>query len=247
MRPVRALDGGFNVMGTRVPRVVGLLVGLTLFASIMGAVGARNGVRVILQQGVLAPDLVWSGQLWRLVTWPFFELDGLSLIFGCLALFWFGRDLAHAWGPGRFLGLYLGFAAASGTATCLIGRLLWPELLSAAFLGPWAMVDALIIAWAILYPHRDVLVYFVLPLRGPNLIYATIGGTLLFALLNGIGNFVPHFMAEALMLAYMREGSLSRLWLRLRMGALQAKAGRRPAHLRPVEKDDWGKPPRWLH
>ena len=247
MRPVRALDGGFNVMGTRVPRVVGLLIGLTLLGSVLGAVGARNGVRSILQEGVLAPDLVWSGQVWRLVTWPFFELDGLSLIFGCLALFWFGRDLAYAWGAGRFLAVYLAFAAAAAGATCLIGRLIWPELLTAAFLGPWAMVDALIIAWAVLFPHRDVLVYFVLPLRGPKLVYATIGGTVLFALLHGVGSFVPHFVAEGLMLAYMREPSLHRLWLKFRLGALQRKAARRPSHLRPVEKDDWGKPPRWLH
>lgn len=251
MRAARALGGSFNVFGSRVPRVVGLLIGLTLGASILASVAFRNGMPGVLVGGLLLPRLVWAGEIWRLVTWVFLfmptqPLDGLNFIFALLMLWWFGGELAYSWGPLRFLAVYLGFAAAAGGATCLLA-LLWPGLTDVPNFGPWALVDALIIAWAALYPHRDVAVFFMLPLHGRNLIYATVGGTLLFALLYGVAGFIPHFMAEGLMLAYIREPSLYRLWLRLRLGALQRSARRHGAHLRPVDRDEWGKPPRWLH
>ena len=241
MPPVRVLDGSFTILGGRVPRVVGLLVGLTLVATILGAVGARNGLPTVLQQGVLSPDLVWTGQVWRIVTWVFFELDALSLVFGCLGLWWFGRDLYYAWGPTRLLGTYLGIAAATATLTCLVARLVWPALLRADYVGMWPVVSALIIAWATLHPHRDVFVYFVLPLRGRNLILATLGGTLLFALLDGVARFVPHFIAQGLVLAYLNPPvALQRLWQRARLRQSQ----RRAPKLRVIERDE---PPRWLH
>ena len=55
----------------------------------------------------------------------------------------------------------------------------------------WPLADALIIAWATLFPTRQMLVYFVIPLGGRNLIYATLGGTLIFALLAGFVGSCP--------------------------------------------------------
>lgn len=241
MRPARILDGSFTVMGGRVPRVVGLLIGITVVVSIVGAVGARNGFPLFLQTGILVPALVLEGQVWRLFTWVFFEPDPLSLIFGGLGLWWFGRDLYYAWGPARLLGTYLGVAAAAAIGTCVVGLVAWRALTGATYWGMWPVVSALIIAWATINPHRDVFVYFVLPLRGRNLILATLGGTLLFALLDGAARFVPHFLAEGLMLAWLNPPlALTRLWQRARLRHAQ----RRAPKLRAVERDE---PPRWLH
>ena len=74
--------------------------------------------------------------------------------------------------------------AATGVTTSLLA-LVGRSFLQPYYLGVWPIVEAIIIAWAIQFPSRDLLIYFVLPLRGRNLIYATLGGTLLFALLNG--------------------------------------------------------------
>lgn len=172
------LAGSFVVLGSRVPKVVGLLIGLTLGASIIGAVGFRNGLATVVESAALAPASVFHGEVWRLFTWVFFEGEPLYLILACLALYWFGRDLTQAWGPLRFLTTYLLLAGMTGLVVCLIARV-WPSVMASEYIGPLAMVDGLIIAWALLHPHRDVFVYFVLPLRGRNLIYATIGGTVL--------------------------------------------------------------------
>ncbi len=243
MRPAQALNGSFTVLGGRVPVVVALLIGLTLAGSILGAVGVRNGLPFLLQAGFLSPATVGAGQGWRLLTWVFFEPDALSLIFAILGLWWFGRDLARAWGPTRFLAVYLGMAVATGAATCLVAWLL--RMGDLIVLGPWPLVTTLIIAWAVLYPHQDVLVFFVLPLRGRNLIYATVGGTVLFALLGGVAHYLPHFVAQGLMMLYLRR-PLRRLWLKFRL-ALQQRGGRRSSYLRPVDRSRRSEPPRWLH
>jgi membrane associated rhomboid family serine protease len=245
MRLARALGGNFYVLGGRVPVVVALLGGLTLGGSILGAVSLRNGLP-LLGMTALSPERVGAGEVWRLLTWVFFERDPLNLIFACLGLWWFGRDLAGAWGPVRFLAVYLGLAVATGGATCLLAELLSPGLAGLVAVGPWAPVTALIVAWALLYPHQDVLVWFVLPLHGRNLIYATIGGTVLFALLGGVEHYVPHFIAQGLMMVYVRQ-SLRRLWLRFRLALQQRSARRRSPYIRPVDRSDKSEPPRWLH
>jgi membrane associated rhomboid family serine protease len=232
-------------MGGRVPVVVALLIGLTLAGSILGAVGLRNGLPFLLRAGMLSPEGVGAGEIWRLVTWVFFETDPLNLVFACLGLWWFGRDLSQTWGPVRFLAVYLGLAVGTGGATCLLAWLLWPGLARPTY-GPWALVTALIIAWAVLYPHRDIYMYFVLPLHGRNLLYCIVGGTVLFALLGGFDHYMPHFIAQGLMMLYVRQ-SLRRLWLKLRLAFQQRSLRRRSPYLRPVGREDRSEPPRWLH
>jgi membrane associated rhomboid family serine protease len=240
------LNRQIHVMGTRVPLVVALLIGLTLAGTILGAVGRRNGFPVVLQWAALMPDLVWAGELWRLLSWPFFEPDGLALIFACLALWWFGRDLAYSFGPAGFLARYLLLATLTGAATCLMVRA-FPALSAGAYMGPWPLVDAMVVAWAIFYPHRQILFFFVLPLGGRNLVYVTLGVTLLFALLNGFAPFVPHFLALAATLAYMRDPSLMYLWLRFKLAWLQRGGRRRGSRLRAVEGGDPERRSPWLH
>jgi membrane associated rhomboid family serine protease len=240
----RPLSRSFTVLGHRMPFVVAAISGLTLIMTLL----ARNS-QVVFESTVLLPERVWTGELWRLVTWVFVVPDPLGLLFGVLAMvLWFGPDLVGAWGPRRFLSVYLGLAAATAVVTCLIARLLSPRLLGAVYAGWWPMIDALIIAWALIFPFRDLYLFFVLPLRGQNLVYGTIGITLLFAMLpfNLVG-FLPHFVAEGLMLASVRWSPRD-LWLRLRYRFLTRKLWSPPSHLRPVQRhrrED--EPPRWLH
>jgi membrane associated rhomboid family serine protease len=240
----------WQVGNVRLPAVVGALIATTLFCSIVGVIGARNGLPLI-RLGILQPELVFRGEVWRLVTWVFFELQPISLIFACLMLYWFGRDLAQRWGAMRFLAVWFGFAAGVALATCLIGKFLWSEVYASSYAGSWPMQEALIIAWALLFPDRQIMLYFVLPVGGRALIWITLGGTLLFALYYGFASFLPHFLAELTMLSYV--GQLRRWFLKWRLGRLQAQAKRYVANVERADRDEdergppSGKPPRWLN
>jgi membrane associated rhomboid family serine protease len=244
MRPVRSLNDSFFFMGRWIPVLIGVLVGITLVLTIVAAVGTRNGFP-LADQLALVPSLVWAGQLWRLVTWVFLELNFLALVFGCLALWWCGADLLSIWGPRRFIAVYLGIAAAAAAVTSLIA-LASPNVARLYYAGMWPVIDALLIAWALYFPSRQIFMYFVIPLNGRNFVWAILGATVLLALLNGVVLYIPHFLAELFMLAYLRDPSIARLWRRM----VPTRAPRRPAHLREVKREKrWGErePPRWYH
>lgn len=245
MRRVRFLQRHVTVLGAHFPMAPMLLAGTTLVATVLGVAGARNGLDGLLAAGMLQPAAVLrAGQVWRLVTWTFFEPSPLGLIFAVLALLFFGRDLANAWGPERFLLRCLGLVASTGLLSCLIGQYLWTSLSAATWFSAWPLVEGLILAWATQFPGSQVLVYFVLPMAGRRLVIVTIAGTLLFAALGGIAQFLPNLVAIAVTMAWLHGLTPRMLWLRLRARSVRFTP-KRPTHLRPVERPE--EPPRWLH
>jgi membrane associated rhomboid family serine protease len=240
MRPARSIGEVFT-FGGRVPPTVGGLISALVLASLAGALGHGYG---LIELAALVPVLVWEGQLWRLVTWVFFERDPLSLLFGALTLYWFGRDLCFAWGPRRFIVTFFGVAAATAAVTCLIGRLAWPALLGYGWTGSWPVLSALIVAWAIIFPERQILFMLALPISGRALLWITFGGTLLYAVFGRLHPYVPHLTAQVLMFLYARGYSLRGLWQSLRIKSYERRARRRASHLKVIRKED---PPRWMN
>jgi membrane associated rhomboid family serine protease len=243
-RTHRALDREMTILGLSVPLVVVALISLTLTFSIVAGVLRQSGVITPFELGVFTPRSVLEGQVWRLVTWVFLELQALSLVFGCLALFWFGSELARAWGPLRFVLTYLAISATGAGVTTLVSTV-WASLGLVPYLGMGAVVTSLIVAWASLFPNRPVFVYFVLPMRGRNLIIATLAGTILFALLDGVWFYIPHFAAQAATLLYMRGLPFGEWWLRARYAMAERRFRRRAHKFKVVGGRD--EPPRWLH
>jgi membrane associated rhomboid family serine protease len=205
----------------RLPRVIAGLILASALLSIAGALGARNGAAWIATGSVLFVPDVWQGQLWRLVTWALCEFGPLQLLFACLTLYWFGSDLARRWGGARFLGFYFGVAAAAAAVTCLLA-LAWTELQAIPHAGSWAVLDATIVAWGLLFPARELRLYGMIRLLGRHMVWLTLGLTVLFALFGGLAAFVPHFTAELLVLAWL--GPLPALLRRRRETDLKKRA-----------------------
>jgi membrane associated rhomboid family serine protease len=232
--------GDLLSFGGRVPSVIGGLIAGIVVASLLSRLGGLSSWTF------LAPGLVLEGELWRLLTWPFVDVDPLSLLFAALTLYWFGRDLAHAWGPRRFLLTWLGFGAASGLATVLLS-LAVPSLAAQGYSGPWAVISALLVAWGLLFPERQMLLYMALPLSGRGLVWVTVGGTLFFAAFGGLGAYVPHLAAEGLVFLWFRGLSPRGAWQSLRIRLGERRLRRRAKHLRVIRKNGKGDPPSWVN
>jgi membrane associated rhomboid family serine protease len=231
------LSGSVSILGGRISRVVLLVI----VATVVGTIFTVNVTTAL----VLVPELVLRGEVWRLVTWPLVQPDPLGLIFACLFFWFMGPDLGYAWGPGGYLLRYLTVAAATGVVTCLVA-LAFPPLQRVGFvLGAWSLVDAFVMAWALMFPQRQVYQFFMLPMSGKNLVYFTVGANVVFALLSGPGGvvFLTCFIAMALMVVHLYYPSWRRRLAELGKGPAKPK---RPSHLRPVDdgRDD---KPRWLH
>lgn len=197
--------------GGRVPPTVGGLIVATVVVSLAGALADQLGypVRSLL---TLQTAAVRSGQVWRLVTWVLVEDNPLNLLFGGLVLYWFGRDLVEAWGERRFLVTYFAIPAVAALLATLLA-LLWPALDTYPFAGFWAVLDALVVAWGLNHPFRQILLFFAVPMSGKTLVWVTVGATVLFALFTGVAAFVPHLLAEGVAWLHV-SGKGPGQWLR---------------------------------
>ena len=87
--------------------LVALLSALTIFVYAVE--------RSVLTHFVMSPDKVWSGQVWRLATWPVVT-DG-EVLWGIVTIaifWWFGRDLEAQVGRVRFAVLLAAITIGSG-------------------------------------------------------------------------------------------------------------------------------------
>jgi membrane associated rhomboid family serine protease len=235
----------FFTFGGRVPATVGLFLSLMLAASVWGWLD-----RDLLGFAALAPALVLRGELWRLVTWPFFQDDPFTLLFGAFMLWSFGQQLSYVWSERRFATRFLGYAVGAAALTTLLA-VVWPPAKGIVHIGVWPVVNALLVAWAMLYPDRQVNIWGVLPLTGKTLALLVAGGTVLYGIARGFPAFTPHLFALGLAWAQARGLGgrrplfQARQWWSEREGKRRAAA--RAKHLKVVRKDGQDDRSRWMN
>jgi membrane associated rhomboid family serine protease len=196
--------------GGRLPGAIGLLLALTIVASLATAFGSRH-VLPLFQLGSLVADRVLHGEVWRLLSWSVIEPSPLSLLFTCLLLYWFGRDLAEQWGSRRFLAVYFGLALVTAVGTCLVA-LVDEALLPQAYVGSWPLAEAITIAWGLWFPDRVIRIYFIIPIRGYVLAWLTVAVTVVFAIYAGWDRFVPNLLAEGAIVGWMYRAPVVSRW-----------------------------------
>lgn len=234
----------FFTFGGRVPATIGMLLALMLLASVWASIDMR-----VAEYALLAPVGIWRGEIWRLVTWAFVQTDVFSLLFVGFMLWTLGQQLSYVWSERRFLMRFLGYTLGAGVGTTLLALAF--DSASAPHLGAWPVVNALIVAWAMLYPDRQVNIWGVLPVTGRTLALLVLGGTVLAAVmtgkLHGFGGFAPHLVAIAIAWVQARGLGGRRFGGQARQWWAEREMRRRAKHLKVVRKDGHDDRPRWLN
>ena len=105
----------------------------------------------------LSRGLLLMGQVWRLITFVFIPFSGggpLSVILGIYFTWFIGSALEKEWGDFRFnLYILLGMAGA------------WLACLLTGSADTYCLSLSLLLAFAMLYPEVQVLLFFVIPVR----------------------------------------------------------------------------------
>ena len=212
-----SLDGtlGRFTFGGRLPGGVGFILALTVLLSVLTALGG-HAFEAMFAAMALVPGRVLHGQVWRLITWAFVETSPISLIFACLALYWFGASLAQAWGSRRFFLVYMGITAIAGVGTSLVS-LIFPDLADHLYIGNGPLATALTVAWGFMYPNQSIRIYFIIPVRGIVIAWGTIIITLLVAVYMGLGVALPYLFAEGAMLAWYFRKPVVTWWTRQKL------------------------------
>ncbi|KVC23365.1 rhomboid family intramembrane serine protease [Burkholderia diffusa] len=129
--------------------------------------------------------------VWQLLTYSVLHASLAHIAFNMFGLYMFGRDVERVLGRARFLALYLASVLAGATAQLAVIRALPPS--DAPTVGASAGVFGALIAYAVLFPKRRVVLLFP-PVPMPAWLFAT--GYALTELLSGLSgdtSGVAHF------------------------------------------------------
>ncbi|OHB80007.1 MAG: hypothetical protein A2W31_11070 [Planctomycetes bacterium RBG_16_64_10] len=176
----------------------------------------------------------WNG--YQLLTYGFLH-DPKNLwhiVFNMLGLWFFGRDVEWRYGRKEFLAMYLSLIVLSGLAWVVVENIAPRDSVGSGLLpyllGASGAITGVLLLFALNFPRRTVLVWFVLPI--PAWVFAVL---LILVNLNGAmqreGNvaYVCHLAGAALGLVYYRTGWSLVRWL---PSGLSLKSVRRRARLR---------------
>lgn len=144
----------------------------------------------------LVPELVLTrGWIWQVATYAFVHADIVHLLFNMLIVWMFGVDLERRWGAAAFTKFYM--VSAIGAAATVIGVSLLPydgsrAMYVASTVGASGACYGLLMAWALLFPTRVILLFFVFPVQAR---YAVMifGALAFFSGLSAGGGTVAHF------------------------------------------------------
>ena len=143
--------------------LIGINVAIYIFQLVVGGFGRGS---FFMEYLALNKYGIASGYVWELLTFQFLH-DGpwpWHLLFNCLALFFFGREVENALGRKTFTKLYFLSGFAGGILFLLVSWLV-PGRGAASVVGASAGVTGLLAAFAVLFPMRQItiLIMFVIP------------------------------------------------------------------------------------
>jgi membrane associated rhomboid family serine protease len=231
----------FLTFGGRVPASIGLALAVSLLLSIYAWQNRAFAGLVALSPGNIA-----SGELWRLVTWPFVQGDPFGLIFVALTFWWLGPQLMWGWGQGRFWLRLLAITVGAAVVPTLLA-FVWPGA-GVPHVGAWPIMNAMLVVWAMRVPDAQLNIWGVVPVTARTLALFVVGGTVLYALFSGLGSFLPHFSALVIAWAITQGLSPGRLLGRAQESFREQARARRARHLKVVKKNNPGDDkPTWMN
>lgn len=186
---------------------------------------------------------ILHGEVWRLFTAPFMhEVEGSigHILATMLGLFFLAPSLEARWGGRRLLGFLYGSAVLSYVFQIPF-QLLLPERIVARLVPPlWfgavPVIEAIVIAFALTFPSREVRLFFVLPVTSRALILMTAGFNILSLIVGAMSPSGTIALFGGMLSGWLLGGGspspLRRLWLRHRLRRLDEEA-RRESKRRP--------------
>jgi membrane associated rhomboid family serine protease len=143
--------------------------------------------------------------VWQLVTYMFLHGGIFHILFNMLALWMFGTELERTWGTRYFLKFYFVTGIGAGALTVLFSLLPFgfaQQLQGSIIIGASGSIYGLLLAYALYFPERPILMFFVFPV--PAKIFVTIMGAIaLYSSLSEAGGVANATHLGGLLVAYM--------------------------------------------
>lgn len=138
------------------------------------------------------------GYVWQLVTFQFMHGGLWHLFVNLLILYMFGRVVEDTIGKRRYVKFYL-TAGLFGGLLQMVFAFLIPKYFSGAVVGASAGVFGVVAAFAMMFPDRQLLLFFVIPIPARGLLWLFLGLAI-------FGIIVPSNVADAAHLGGLLTG-----------------------------------------
>lgn len=103
---------------------------------------------------------------WQLITYQFVHADFFHILFNMVFGLWmFGTEVEHVWGGKRFLWFYLGCGVVAGLAQLILSPIFDPSQAIGPTVGASGAVYGVLVAFATMFPERQIYIYFLIPVR----------------------------------------------------------------------------------
>lgn len=159
----RSYARGYSSSGALPPAVKWLLiVNVVLF--VVTFLSERTALAEVFTYLALIPAaVVRFGFVWQIVTYMFLHGGFFHLLWNMLSLWMFGVELERTWGTRRFLQYY--FFCGAGAGVCVVIGNYWLGDPRTATIGSSGAIYGILMAYAILFPDRQILFSFLFPIK----------------------------------------------------------------------------------
>ena len=224
------------------------IVRAIIYANVAAFVLTLFARRLMIDLFGLSPQAVLEqGRVWQLATYLFLhDPNGvMHLLFNMLALWMFGAELERRWGSNGFLKYYAATGIGAGVVTVLASLVPYAPLQAlyiSSTIGASGAIYGLLMAWALLFPHRTILfmLFFPMPVRvavtimGAIAFFSAAGGT------NGSVAEATHLAGLLVGWIYLKGPRNLRLDLNYRLSRWRMERMRRRFNVhRGGRGDDW--------
>jgi len=124
--------------------------------------------------------------IWQLSTYMFLHGGFLHLFLNMYALLIFGVPVEQAWGGRRFLIFYLFTGTGAGITILIINTILGGINYITPTIGASGAVFGLLLAFGMLFPDAEILIFFIIPMKAKFLVFLY-GGIELYSLISSSG------------------------------------------------------------
>jgi rhomboid family protein len=125
----------------------------------------------LLGPNLLLPFALWPVGAgfwpWQVATYAFLHGSFNHLFFNMLGLWMFGSELEQVWGPRRFIWFYSASVLAAALTQLIVDALLGT---GAPTIGASGGLFGLLLAFAMIFPNRIILLFFVIPMKAKYLV-----------------------------------------------------------------------------
>ncbi|MEE9295416.1 MAG: rhomboid family intramembrane serine protease [Phycisphaerae bacterium] len=170
-------------MRYRSPRsVVTILIWINVVVFVACQITESRSLSPLFVFCAMISEKVLHGQIWRLVTSDYLHWNFTHILMNMLGLYFLGRPLEQLWGPRRFFAVYTAAGVIGSLFYMILSLMGW--LHSGIAAGASGCVLGLLGAAAVLFPHAEVYVYFLFPVK-IRIVALVLGGFYVLNVLQG--------------------------------------------------------------